>query len=113
LEVYVQTFPQQTGRWQISASGGANPMWRRDGKELYFLSPDEKLMAVDADTTGASFQAGIPKELFQTQLVPIWYWRNIYAPSADGQRFLMLTPGSEVKAAPITVVVNWAAAMRR
>lgn len=113
LEVYVQTFPQQTGRWQISASGGANPMWRRDGKELCFLSPDEKLMAVDVNTTGASFQAGIPKELFQTQLVPIWFWRNIYAPSADGQRFLMLTPGSEAKPAPITVVVNWAAAMKR
>ena len=112
-EIYVQTFPQQTGRWQISASGGANPMWRRDGKELYFLSPDGKLMAVDLDTTGASFQAGIPKELFQTQLVPIWYWRNIYAPSADGQRFLMLTPGSEAQAAPITVVVNWAATMKR
>lgn len=112
-EVYVQAFPQQTGKWQISASGGADPMWRRDGKELYFVSPDEKLMAVDVTTTGASFTAGIPKELFQAQAIPLWYWRNIYVPSADGQRFLMITPASEAKAAPITVVVNWAATMKK
>ncbi len=113
LEVYVQTFPQQTGRWQISASGGADPMWRRDGKELFFLSPDEKLMAVDVNTAGASLQAGIPKELFQTQLIPLWYWRSIYAPSADGQRFLMLTPAGEAQQQPITVVVNWAAMLKK
>ncbi|HEY1805648.1 MAG TPA: protein kinase [Terracidiphilus sp.] len=113
MEVYIQTFPQQTGKWQISAAGGTEPMWRRDGKELYFLTPDEKLMAVDVNTTGASLQAGIPKELFQAPLVPLWYWRNIYAPSADGQRFLMLTTATGAQATPITVVVNWAAAMKK
>lgn len=112
-EIYVQTFPQQTGKWQISASGGTDPVWRRDGKELFFLSPDGKLMAVDANTNAGTFQAGIPKELFQAQVIPPWYWRNIYAPSADGQRFLMITPASEAKAAPITVVVNWAATMKK
>ncbi len=112
-EIYVQTFPQQTGKWQISASGGTSPMWRRDGKELFFLTPDQKLMAVDVNTTAGTFQAGIPKELFQTQAIPPSYWRNIYVPSGDGQRFLMLTPASEAKAAPITVVVNWTATMKK
>jgi Tol biopolymer transport system component len=106
-EVYVQTFPQHSGRWQISTSGGVQPIWRRDGKELFYLTEDEKLMAVDVNTTSATFQVGIPKQLFQAQLVPISYWRNIYVPSPDGQRFLMLTPAGEVKPEPITLVVNW------
>jgi len=109
MEVYVQTFPQQTGRWEISASGGVQPMWSRDGKELFYLTPDDKLMAVGVNTTSSAFQAGTPKELFQTQLVPLWLWRNSYVPSPDGQRFLMLAPVSAVKPQPITVVLNWPA----
>jgi serine/threonine protein kinase/Tol biopolymer transport system component len=112
LEIYVQTFPQHTGKWEISTAGGTEPMWRRDGKELYYLTPDEKLMAVDVNTTAAAFQAGIPKELFQAQLVPLSYWRNIYVPSPDGQRFLMITPASQEKPRPITVVVNWPALLK-
>jgi Tol biopolymer transport system component/tRNA A-37 threonylcarbamoyl transferase component Bud32 len=112
-EIYVQTFPQQTGKWQISASGGTEPMWRRDGKELYFLAPDQKLMAVDVNTNTGTFQADIPKELFQAQVIPPWYWRNIYVPSADGQRFLMLTPAIDAKPSPITVVVNWTAMLKK
>ncbi len=111
-EVYVQTFPQQTGKWQISASGGSQPMWSHDGKELFYLAPgdnasDTKLMSVTVNTGSAAFQAGIPKELFQTQLIPFWYWRNLYAPSPDGHRFLMIAPASQPNPEPITVVVNW------
>jgi Tol biopolymer transport system component len=112
-EVYVQTFPQHSGRWQISTSGGVQPIWRRDGKELFYLTEDEKLMAVDVNTTSATFQVGIPKQLFQAQLVPIYYWRNIYVPSPDGQRFLMLTPEGDGKPQPITVVVNWPTLLKR
>ncbi|HKR28318.1 MAG TPA: protein kinase, partial [Acidobacteriaceae bacterium] len=112
-EVYVQTFPQPTGKWEISTAGGAEPMWRHDGKELFYLSPDEKLMAVNVDTTSGAFQAGIPKELFQAQLVPLSYWRNIYVPSPDGQRFLMITPAGQTTPEPITVVVNWPALLKK
>jgi len=112
-EIYVQTFPQHTGRWEISTAGGVMPMWRRDGKELYYLTADEKLMAVDVNTSSAVFQAGIPKELFQAQLVPLSYWRNIYVPSADGQRFLMITPASQAKPEPITVVLNWPTLLKK
>lgn len=112
MEIYIQTFPQQTGKWQISAAGGEEPMWRRDGKELYFLAPGNKLMAVDVNATGPSLQAGIPKELFETQMIPVWYWRNIYFPSVDGQRFLVLAPAGEVQAPPITVVTNWTVTLK-
>ena len=107
MEVYVQTFPQQTGKWQISPSGGLEAFWRRDSKELFYLTPDSQLMAVPVNTDAASFQPGIPKPLFQTTLVPISNWKNIYVPSPDGQRFLMLTPTGTAKPEPITVVVNW------
>jgi serine/threonine protein kinase/Tol biopolymer transport system component len=113
METYVQTFPQQTGKWQISPSGGLEAFWRRDGKELFYLTPDNQLMAVPVNTDAASSQAGIPKPLFQPQLVSIGNWRNIYVPSPDGQRFLMLTPASEAKPEPITVVVNWPALLRQ
>ncbi|MGH9590925.1 MAG: protein kinase domain-containing protein [Terracidiphilus sp.] len=112
-EAYVQTFPQHTGKWQISNSGGLQPMWRRDGKELYYLTPDNKLMAVDVDTTSATLQAGIPKELFQAQIVPTSYWREIYVPSPDGQRFLMIAPVGQTKPGPVTVVVNWPSLLKR
>jgi eukaryotic-like serine/threonine-protein kinase len=114
-EIYVQTFPQQTGRWQISAAGGIEPMWRRDGKELFYLTLDEKLMAVDVNSVSPGFQAGIPKELFQAQPIPtpLWYWRNIYVPSSDGQRFLMLSPAGEARQEPITVVVNWMSLLKK
>jgi eukaryotic-like serine/threonine-protein kinase len=118
-EVYVQTFPKATGKWQISTTGGEEPMWRRDGKELFYLSHGEsasggdKLMSVAVDTNSAAFQAGIPKELFETQLIPLWYWRNVYAVSPDGQRFLMIVPAAQAKPQPITVVLNWPALLKK
>ena len=96
-EVYVQTFPQHQGKWQISTAGGDEPMWRRDGKELYYLTPDEELMSVDVRTASAAFQAGIPKALFRRNCsAPDWQ-RIIYVVSPDGQRFLMLVPAGEAK----------------
>ncbi len=112
METYVQTFPQQTGKWQISPSGGFEAIWRRDGKELFYLTPDNQLMAVPVNTDGASFQAGIPKPLFQPTLIPFSNWRNIYFPSPDGQRFLILMPQGQAKPEPITVVVNWPALLQ-
>ncbi len=112
MEIYVQTFPQQTGKWQISPSGGCEPFWRRDGKELFYLTPDNQLMAVPINADAATFHPGIPKPLFQAALIPFSNWRNIYSPSPDGQRFLMLTPEGTAKPEPITVVVNWPAMLQ-
>ena len=117
-EVYVQTFPQQTGKWQISTSGGTEPMWRRDGRELFYLAPvenssDIRVMSVAVNGGSAAFQVGIPKELFRTQLIPLWLWRNVYATSPDGQRFLIVVPTSRAKPSSITVLVNWPALMKK
>ncbi|MGA8366630.1 MAG: protein kinase domain-containing protein [Candidatus Acidiferrales bacterium] len=112
-EIYVQTFPEHLGKWQVSTTGGIEPAWRRDGKELFYLSPDNKVMAVEVNTDSANFQAGIPKPLFQAQLISGFLWRNRYLVSADGQRFLMLTPAGEAApSAPITVVLNWPADLK-
>ena len=108
----MQTFPQHTGKWQISASGGIQPMWSHNGKELFYLDPDGKLMSVSVETTSASFQAGIPKLLFQTQLSGEYPGRNMYVVSPDAQRFLMLVDASQGTQAPITVMVNWPALLK-
>ena len=112
-EIYVQTFPQQTGKWQISTAGGLQPEWSRDGKELFYLARDSRLMAVDVNTTAATLEAGIPKPLFQTQLDSTYRGRNFYVVSPDGQRFLLLEPVNDAASPPITVVVNWPALLKK
>ena len=113
-QIVVQTFPDPNGgRWQISAEGGVEPKWRRDGRELYYLAYDGKLMSVSV--TGPSFQAGRPVALFQT---PLQVNRGQllrdrrYDVSPDG-RFLFVTPAATAASLPTTVVVNWTAALKK
>jgi Tol biopolymer transport system component len=106
-EVYVQTFPASGGKWIVSTNGGAQPRWRRDGKELFFIAPDRMMMAVDVKLEGSVFEAGVPKVLFQTNVVSYPNPRNVYDVSADGQRFIIITPPEETSSTPITVVANW------
>jgi Tol biopolymer transport system component len=107
-QIVVQTFPDASGgKWQISASGGVEPKWRRDGRELYYLGLDGKLMSVSIG--GPPFSAGRPVELFQTPLVvnraqPTRDRRYDVAP--DG-RFLMVIPSATGPVPPYSVVVNW------
>ena len=110
-EVFVQSFPPAGGKWQISSGGGTEPSWRRDGKELYFLS-GSKLEAVDVKVNGAGFEAGIPKELFEVQLDAV-NRRNRYVATPDGQRFLFVTTPKSVDTTPFVVVQNWQAALKR
>jgi Tol biopolymer transport system component len=111
-QIVVQTFPDASGgKWQISANGGFEPKWRRDGRELYYLGPDGKMMSVSI--AGPPFSAGRPVELFQTPLAvnraqPTRDRRYDVAP--DG-RFLMVVPSSSGPAAPYSVVVNWSAGL--
>jgi Tol biopolymer transport system component len=111
-EIFVQTFPEQLGKWQVSNSGGTQPMWRHDGKELFYLGPDNTLMSVDVRSIAGKFQVGTPEPLFQAQLAS-GSSRNRYAVSPDGQRFLMLVPAGEPRPTPITVVVNWTALLEK
>jgi len=113
FEVYVQTFPASGGKWLVSTNGGVQPRWRRDGKELFYIAPDKKLMAVDVKLETSTFEAGVPRALFQTRVVSYPNPRNVYEVSADGQRFLIITPLEEATSTPITVVVNWNADLKR
>jgi hypothetical protein len=113
-EVYVQTFPASGGKWQISTSGGVQPTWRADGRELYYLAADRKLMAVPVKT-GQSLEAGAPVQLFETRLdTPFGiFFKLDYDVSVDGKRFLLATPTQATQLQPIRVVVNWTAALKR
>ena len=111
-QVYVQDFPGLKDKWLISANGGADPQWRADGAELFFIGADLKLMAVHINR-GASFEPGIPTPLFQTRVTGLTDVRTHYQATADGQRFLVNTVGPADRGSPIQVIVNWQAAAGR
>jgi Tol biopolymer transport system component len=114
-QVYVQSvagaLAGRGARLQISDSGGREPSWRGDGRELFYLNGN-KMMAVDVNGAGETFQAGVPKELFETPLIPE-YRRNRYDVTRDGKRFLVLVPADEKQERKITVIVNWPALLKR
>jgi Tol biopolymer transport system component len=109
FEVYLSPFPSTGARWQVSSGGGVQPTWRRDGRELYFLALDAEMMAVDA-RLGASPELGTPRALFRTKLSPAGTVDQ-YAPSPDGQRFIIMTPLSDADDPP-TMLVGWPALVK-
>jgi hypothetical protein len=107
FEVYVQPFPLGQEKWQISAGGGFDPRWRRDGRELFYVAADRKLMAVDVRTR-ATLQHGPPRPLFDTRLIDLWQdTRNHYEVAPDGRRFLIMVPRVDPRSVPFTMLVNW------
>jgi hypothetical protein len=99
---------QPRGKWQISTVGGELPRWRRDGKELFYRSGNT-FFAVDVKTDGASFEAGIPRPLFDAATVSkIAVTRGTpFVVTNDGQRFLVLAQIEKEVSEPVEVVVNW------
>ena len=115
IQVYVQTVPVSSAKYQISISGRSSPRWRPDGKELYYVSGDRKLMAAPIKLS-ATIEAGTPQPLFPLSPFPgIAAAPSLYAPMHDGQPFLVNAPaGGETAAAPpFTVVTNWQAAFKK
>ncbi len=104
-EIYVQQFPEARGKWQVSTAGGTEPVWSGDGSEIFYLDATQNLVSVKV-TTGETFKAGLPEVLFEARLVPV-VQRNRYAVTADGERFLLLTPLESQTNPPMTVVQNW------
>jgi WD40 repeat protein len=108
-DVYVQGFAPDrvpaaaVGKWQISTAGGDKPRWRHDGKELYYIAPDNKMMAVPVKL-GPPFEPGVAVPLFETKVVGF----IPYDVSPDG-RFLLYTPSEveEPASSPVTIVLNW------
>jgi len=110
-QVYVQAIPASGAKWQISPAGGVQPRWRRDGKELFYISTDQKLMAVPVKA-GTAFDAGTPQALFDIDPLSL-SGRFAYQPTADGQRFLVLENVGGSAAPSINVVLNWQAALKK
>ncbi|HEY2015215.1 MAG TPA: protein kinase [Bryobacteraceae bacterium] len=103
-EVYVASFPGFTDKRQVSKDGGAQGRWRNDGKELYFLGFDGKMMAVDVKP-GSALETGPPRSLFQTDVRANPFWDQ-YSVTADGSRFLVNDTFRE-PSKPINVILNW------
>ena len=112
-EIYVQPYPGPGGKWQISTEGGTEPVWNRNGRELFYRNGD-KMMAVDI-TTQPSFAARKPQLLFEARYELSPGTIAYYDVSPDGQRFLMLKPNGAGEAAPtqINVVLNWFEELKR
>jgi Tol biopolymer transport system component len=104
-QIRVQTFPPTAGPLEVSKTGGIQPMWRQDGKELFFLSPESRMMAAAVDT-GGQFESGTPIPLFTVATIPVSIARQ-YAVSKDGRRFLVNTIQQQSTTTPLTVVMNW------
>jgi Tol biopolymer transport system component len=111
FEIYVQSFPVLGQKWQVSSAGGADPRWKRDGRELYYVAADRRMMAVQIDP-GPSRRYGAPRPLFQTDLKYLWQdTRNHYDVTPDGQRFLILAPRVDPRSAAYTMILNWSGAL--
>ncbi|HEY0141971.1 MAG TPA: protein kinase [Thermoanaerobaculia bacterium] len=105
-EVYVQPFPATGAKWQVSTAGGEQPRWRRDGKELYYLAPDRRLMSVRIRVSGA-FDENPPEPLFATH-IPFGDvgLSHAYDVSPDGTRFVIAAADPLTPQSPITVVTG-------
>jgi len=111
-DVYVQPFPGPGAKSHVSRDGGSHPVWRADGRELFYLAADGTMMTV-AVGAGDSFDAGRPRALFSPNV-----WRltanQVYAVTKDGQRFLVNTTSqASSSVVPLTVVLNWTAAIHK
>jgi hypothetical protein len=109
-QVYVIPFPPTGTKWQVSGSGGVQPQWRRDGRELFFLAPDGTMMAVDV-RTDVSFVPGTPRALFQTKLVSPD--ARPYVVTGDGQRFVVTVSAGPAQASAIQVISDWPGLLKR
>jgi Tol biopolymer transport system component/predicted Ser/Thr protein kinase len=118
-EIYVQSFPVPSSKFRVSSNGGVQPRWRRDGKELFYIAADRKLMAVDV-TTAPTFQPGIPHMMFDSHvsgflgggLSTIVFNYDV---TPDGQRFLInsVAESEGIAPEPITVILNWTAGLKK
>ena len=117
-QIYVRPFSPDgnaTGQWMVSVGGGIMPRWSRDGKELFFISADSKLMSVPVNITGGTFRPGAPQELFP---VPIVGGAGInrghrWDVAPDGKKFLFNVTAAATSSAPIMVVVNWQESLKK
>jgi serine/threonine protein kinase/Tol biopolymer transport system component len=114
LEIYVRPFPGPGGARRVSVDGGSQPRWGRDGKELFYIAQDDRVMAVpiEARSDRDALDAGTPIALFQAHLAGVGFPKQQYAVAPDGQRFVMSVVVDQ-NDSHITIVQNWTAALRK
>ena len=100
-EIYVSRFPEMSGRVAVSAGGGQRPLWRADGRELYFVGPGNRLMAAGVTTAGPTPAVAPASSLFDVPL-----FGGLYAPSPDGRRFLIAMPAPSTDVVPMELQLN-------
>ena len=111
-QVYVRPFPDAAGgKWQVSAAGGRQAHWRRDGRELYFVAAQRQLVAVSVDTT-TTFAAGAPHILFEAPMADGLFNYDVVP---DGSRFLInvVDEGEAARTTPLSIVTNWSAVLHK
>jgi Tol biopolymer transport system component len=109
-EIYVVPFVQGSGKWLVSTGGGHFPLWRRDGKELFYLSLDNKVVSAEIAAQRTSLAIGKVTPLFQANPVSTNGWP--YDVSSDGKKFIV-TQADEKTAEPLTIIVNWPALLKK
>jgi serine/threonine protein kinase len=110
-EIYITAFPGGGAKWQVSTGGGTSAKWRRDGKEIFFLDPADKIVAVDVNASGGAVQLGVPHELFQTVGIQREY--GPFDVTADGKKFLVNSGNLKEGTEPMTLVLNWPAELKK
>ena len=113
FEIYAKPFSGGGATWQVSRGGGTEPQWRRDGKELFYLTPDKTLMGVEVSVSGGQLRFGVPRALFSTHATAWEGLGNQYQPGADGKRFLVNRLPDDAATTPVAVILNWSAAAAR
>ena len=116
LDVYVRPYPGPGGKWQISPAGGMSPKWSRSSKEIFYFSPEHRIMVASYTASGDSFQASTPTVRSETVLPSPPGLSANYALHPDGKRFAVLRgPGSELQpqANRITFIFNFFDDLRR
>jgi serine/threonine protein kinase len=118
FQVYVQSFPLTGAKRVISTAGGSQPHWRGDGRELYYFTPDRKLMAVDVNGDSETFQVGESSSLFEFRLggagIDLGFpGSGYYTPTRDGKRFLVASAPEEQELQRVVVVLNWTADLKK
>ena len=107
FEVYIRGFPEPRDEVPISTAGGQYPEWGAGGRELFFVAPDNKLMAVDLTITADRVRAATPRALFTLPIIDGWSPYD----TIDAQRFLVRALPQQ--ASPLTVIVNWPALLKK
>ena len=108
-EVYIQAYPEPKGKWQVSNGGGQFPAWNPDGREIFYVSADSKLMSVKLKIDADAVVPSAPVGLFAVEGSPFY---PPYAVAPDGKRFLVRVPVQSA-AQPLEVILNWPALLKK